>query len=76
MTDRREGDTDARARFRTERIFCEAGDWYFHTREKTIEGPFSTRAAAESKLEDYLKFARSGFLEDVSHLQMEPADKP
>jgi len=29
-------------------------EWYFVTREKTVEGPFEHRVAAEEKLETYL----------------------
>lgn len=76
MSDKRRGDTDERARFRTDRIFSEAGKWYFQTREKTIEGPFHTRADAELKLDGYLKVVKSGYLQDGSQLQMEPTEKP
>ena len=43
--------------FRTERIVQDGGLWYFHTREGTVEGPFSCRTDAINQLEVYIKLA-------------------
>ena len=41
--------------FRSER-FCQInGQWYFVTREKTQEGPFSTRADANAGAHNYIE---------------------
>lgn len=49
----REGEED-KTRFRSDRFFCEEGQWFFTTRENTIQGPFESRAEAENELEMYL----------------------
>jgi hypothetical protein len=50
----------------------EDGNWYFHTREKTVEGPFQYRLAAENRLQEYIKVMLSGWLEPDSTLSVEP----
>lgn len=36
--------------FRSQRLCCENGEWYFHTREGTLNGPFTDRQVAEKAL--------------------------
>jgi hypothetical protein len=72
MIQQRKGENGSQARFRSDRFFQEAGDWYFHTREGTVEGPFQYRLAAESRLADYIKVMTSGWLSDDSTLTVEP----
>lgn len=36
--------------FRSQRLCCENGEWYFHTREGTLNGPFADRQEAEKAL--------------------------
>jgi hypothetical protein len=50
----RSTDTTPQTRFRSERFFRSDGQWYFNTREGTIEGPFRTRDAARDALTQYL----------------------
>ncbi len=50
----REGDTEQQARFRASRFFHSMEEWYFLTREGTVEGPYEDRAHAERMLESYL----------------------
>lgn len=40
---------------RTERLFSEAGLWYFHTREGNDVGPFRYRCEAETMLTRFLQ---------------------
>lgn len=49
----REGEED-KTRFRSDRFFCEDGQWFFTTREGDVQGPFESRAEAEQELEMYL----------------------
>jgi hypothetical protein len=49
----REGEED-KVRFRSDRFFCEDGQWYFTTRENAIKGPYESRDDAERDLEMYL----------------------
>ena len=68
----RKGESVSHARFRSDRFFQDAGDWYFHTREGTVEGPFQYRLAAENRLQDYIKVMNSGWIPDDSPLSIEP----
>lgn len=36
--------------FRSQRLCCENGDWYFQTREGALNGPFTDRQEAEKAL--------------------------
>lgn len=45
--------------FRTERFSYVNGEWYFETREGSIEGPFETPLVAELELNFYLRQAES-----------------
>jgi len=54
MTSIRKGEFEARSRFRGSRFFHSMDEWYFVTRERTVEGPFEHRVAAEEMLETYL----------------------
>ncbi|NQX88018.1 MAG: hypothetical protein HRT77_05095 [Halioglobus sp.] len=68
----RKTDSSGRKWFRCARFFQEDGDWYFYTREGTIEGPFEVREQAEARLEQYVKVMRSGLLDTDSSLAIEP----
>lgn len=54
------------------RFFKQAGNWYFHTREKTVEGPFDNRRQAEDRLETYLSLTGSGFTGLTGQIPLEP----
>lgn len=49
----REGEED-KTRFRSDRFFCEDGQWFFTTREGGVQGPFESRPEAEQELEMYI----------------------
>jgi hypothetical protein len=52
---RREEDAKERFYFRTHRINCINGQWYFLVREGKNIGPFTTKEEAEKQLACYLK---------------------
>ena len=54
MTSIRKGEAEPRPRFRGSRFFHSMDEWYFITRERTVEGPFEHRDEAEKMLETYL----------------------
>jgi hypothetical protein len=76
MADQRKGDLEPYTKFRTGRFFKDGGQWYFLTREGTMEGPFELRLEAENRLEDYIKVMTSGFMPPESELSIEPLDLP
>ena len=70
--DRRQEDDDKKAWFRSQRFFSEGNQWYFTTRENTIEGPYESRADAEQELMMYLRNVR-----ERANFGMKPkSDKP
>lgn len=72
MADRRMGEPKAFSVFRPGRFFQERCEWYFHTREGTIEGPFQLKKEAEDRLENYIKVMVSGMLPEGDKTSMEP----
>ncbi|WP_062817233.1 DUF6316 family protein [Alcanivorax sp. NBRC 102024] len=52
---RRKEDVTTCNRFRSDRFFTEGSQWYYATRENTIEGPFESREEAENDLTFYLR---------------------
>ena len=60
MAEKRKNDVNPRSHFRTERMFMEGGQWYFHTREGTIEGPFRDMVEASTRLDSYISLTNSG----------------
>lgn len=67
----REGEDD-KTRFRSDRFFCEDGQWFFTTREHTIQGPFESREEAEKELEMYLHDLRQREKFGVPHSSADP----
>ena len=45
---------------RTDRLFEQAGDWHFYTREGTVEGPFDSKPKALERLEVYIGLVLAG----------------
>lgn len=52
--DTRHGE-DPKTHFRSDRIVCENGVFYFLTRENTQEGPFDTKIEASQELNLYIR---------------------
>jgi len=48
--------------YRTDRMVIEGGNWFFYTREKTLEGPFEGEIEAYNQLRHYIKAVTSGLL--------------
>ncbi len=53
-------------------MFMDGGEWYFHTREKTIEGPFDDFLDAQATLEMYIGIENGGILPEDSALSLQP----
>lgn len=56
--DNREADDLKKTWFRSQRFFNEGSNWYFTTRENTVEGPYDSRSEAEQELMMYLRNLR------------------
>ncbi len=56
----------AKTWFRSERVFCSDGVWYFHTREGVDVGPYRNKFEAEVDAE-MLKALLVGVAEDQTH---------
>ena len=41
---------------RSERFLSDSDEWYFHTREGAVEGPFESRNQAGKALGEFLEF--------------------
>ncbi len=54
MHSTRNGDSAPGNWFRTDRFFQSEGEWYFMTREGSVEGPFESRRDAANRLATYL----------------------
>lgn len=61
----------APSRFRTERLTQDGGNWYFTTREGTLEGPFTSRINALNQLDMYVRLAKYDLLEGPSSYVMQ-----
>ena len=72
MAKKRKEDDGRGLWFRTERLFEENDQWYFHTREKTIEGPFEDFLEAQTRLEMYIGIENGGILPESSALSLQP----
>jgi hypothetical protein len=55
MAEKREGEREPGARYRYCRFFHSLDQWYFLTREGTVEGPFPHRSHAEKVLNTYIR---------------------
>ena len=71
---RRNGDTNTKTYFRSERLIEEAGQWFFCTREGKLEGPFDDRVEALIKLDNYVKLMASRFTGNLDDSAVTPDD--
>jgi len=63
MEGRRKTDyQDIASYFRSDRVIERDGEWFYYTREGTIEGPFRDRIHLMNRLDMYLKAVSSGLL--------------
>lgn len=70
---RRNDPPGARTRYRTERLTEEGGQWYFTTREGSIEGPFLDKFKALEALQRFLSIKELDLLSEETELAMESA---
>ena len=68
----RKGDAATLARFRSERIMEHNGEWFFCTREGTIQGPFIDEWEAKYQLKRYIDIMVSGLAGEISIAPLEP----
>ena len=64
---------------RAGRLQESGGNWYYVTREGTVEGPFASREAAEDSLDAYVQFTSSKLfdkdsLSRINGLSLEPLE--
>ena len=71
MLAKRKGDSKAATQFRSDRMFCEGGSWFFYTRGGTAEGPFGNEAEAAARLEAYIHVVESGMESEDEDLSLE-----
>jgi hypothetical protein len=70
MTGQRQQDqSDTRSHFRSERFTLINGQYFFTTREGTLEGPFFSRQDAERAVNHYLDRHQAAQAISASHLQ-------
>jgi len=55
----REGESQAKVWYRSERFFCVDGKWFFSTREGVDVGPYSSRYSANNGLSLYVHFMQT-----------------
>lgn len=55
MQTQRSSDSTARSHFRSDRISAVNGQFYFATREGTLEGPYFSRGSAEQEAAAYIE---------------------
>lgn len=53
----RSSDSEDKTRFRSDRITCENGRFFFNTREGSLEGPYLTREQAEIAAALYIRYS-------------------
>ena len=64
MASKRAGDPEGnRSWFRTDRLVEERGQWYFLTREGTVEGPYESKVQAMEHLDLYAKVMSANLIE-------------
>lgn len=74
MAHKRKSDPTERTWFRSGRMFKDGLKWYFHTREKTIEGPFHNELLAHAQLEIYIALQQSSFLANDNTYSLTPLE--
>ena len=63
MASKRADDPDTnRSWFRSDRLVEEAGQWYFLTREGTVEGPYDSKVEAMEKINLYARVMEAHLL--------------
>jgi hypothetical protein len=58
--------------YRSDRMMEQNGQWYYLTREGTIEGPYDTRLKAVGALEAFIEAKALGLLSQADELSLSP----
>ena len=67
MTERRDYDEDDnKLYFRSDRMVCENGNWYFTTREGLMQGPFADKLEAQKALAEYIDIMKANSSGELS----------
>ena len=72
---RRRTDSEDYRKYRPDRFSKAGSEWYFTTREGTLEGPYRSRTDAEAGLNTYIKLMASGFMPKDATLSIEPLEE-
>jgi len=72
MEAKRKDDLESQARFRSERTMMHNGEWFFCTREGTIQGPFEDQHEACYQLQKYIEIMASGLAGEMTLEPFEP----
>lgn len=56
----RRGESASKTWYRSDRLFCLNGQWFFSTRENINMGPFASRAEAEIELAQFIRHVSDG----------------
>ena len=55
MSKQRTEDSGKKSFFRTDRMIQHGGQWFFSTREGTMQGPFESKEEARKELQEYIE---------------------
>ena len=72
MDEKHEDDLETQARFSSDRMFMHNGEWFFCTREETIQGPFEDQNQAYYQLNIYIDIMASALAGELSLEPLEP----
>lgn len=72
MKAKRIKDPKSKTFFRSERMIQHAGQWFFSTREGTMQGPFDSHDKALKELEEYVRIMKAHNAGELSIAPKEP----
>jgi hypothetical protein len=74
MARKRQTDPKILTWFRSDRMMRDQGNWFFQTREHTIEGPFHNELQAQTQLDIYINMHKAGIIESASDYSLSRFD--
>ena len=72
MSVKRRDDLKLQTHFRSDRFFGHNGNWFFYTREATIEGPYASEKDAREQCKAYIKRVAPEASQPPGELALEP----